>query len=136
MLEVMNILSMLRYIHIVIPISVSIYKIISIVIYKVKKKDKKISSYGFSIAILLLILNYIFTEKITILFCVSLIALGVGLLIYNSFENFKEDMFVIPIFAYCIFCMFIGNKSDCILLSMLCAVVLIPDLIRIIRGTL
>lgn len=129
MLETINILS---YLAILIPILVSIYKIITVVIYKIKKKNKKISSYGFSISILLLIFNYAFIEETTILFLISIIALGLGLLIYNLFRDFKEDMFAIPVFMYSIFCIILGNKADCIIFLIISVIVFIPDVTRII----
>lgn len=128
MLEVINVLSS---IPILISIVVSIYKILSVVICKITKKKEKISSYGFLISIMLLIFYYAFIRETTILFWVSLITLGLGLLIHNLFRDFKEDMFAIPAFAYIIFCIILANRLNFILL-ILSVIVFIPDIIRII----
>lgn len=114
------------------PIIVAIYKIITIVIFKIKKKNMKISSYGFTVSVILLIFYYAFIREINTLFYVSIISLGLGLLIYNSVRTVKEDMFVIPMFIYSIFCLVLGNITENRILFMLLLIVFIPDVIRIV----
>lgn len=117
----------------IMPIIVAIYKIITIVIFKIKKKNMKISSYGFTVSLILLIFYYVFIREINALFYVSIISLGLGLLIYNSVRTVKEDMFVIPIFIYSIFCLVLGNITENRIFFMLLIIVLIPDIIKIFK---
>lgn len=117
----------------IMPIIVAIYKIITIVIFKIKKKNMKISSYGFTVSVILLIFYYVFIREINALFYVSIISLGLGLLIYNSVRTVKEDMFVIPIFIYSIFCLVLGNITENRIFFMLLIIVLIPDIIKIFK---
>ena len=117
----------------IIPIIVTIYKIATIVILKIKKKNFKISSYGFTVSIVLLIFYYVFIREINTLFYVSIISLGLGLLIYNSVRTVKEDMFVIPIFTYSIFCLILGNITENRIFFILFLIVCLPDMVHIVR---
>lgn len=86
----------LSYLPIVLSIIISSIKILILLIYKLQKKSKPISSYGFVMSWILQVFHYVYLYRIDKWLIISVIILYVCLMIYAFSSVYYDDMPELP----------------------------------------